>query len=148
MDAKYISAKLFFVLALVCFVIGGALFRTDSSRAMFSSPLSTVLFPRLLPFSLGIVSACFGLVYFFIEKSFKRQARVSLTLAQITFLLLGVFGHIVILGFWWRVLGEEQAINLAMPLWSVMLFYISITVSLIVFLLNIFLSKRMPIQKA
>lgn len=148
MGAKYISAKLFFVLALVCFVIGAALFRTDLSRGIFSSPLSIVFFPRLMPFSLGIVSACFGLVYFFIEKSFKRHARVSLTLAQMTFLLLGVFGHIVILRFWWRVLGEEQATNLAMPLWSVMLFYVSITVSLIVFLLNISLSKRMPIQKA
>jgi hypothetical protein len=88
-----------------------------------------VLFPRLIPFPLGIISACFGLVYLVIEKSFRRHARVSLTLVQMTFLLVGVFGHIVIVRFWWRVLGEERATNLSMPLWSVMLFNVSITVS-------------------
>ena len=137
MNVRYISTKLFFVLALVCFVVGVALFRSDLPRAIYSSPLSMVLFPRLIPFPLAIISACFGLVYFVIEKTLRRNARVSLTLLQITFLLVGVFGHIVIVRFWWRVLGEEHAANLSMPLWGVMLFHVSIAVSFIIFLLNI-----------
>jgi hypothetical protein len=148
MSAKYISAKLFFVLALVCFVVGAALFRNDLPGGIYSNPVSTVLFPRLIPFPLAIISACLGLVYFVIEKSFRRNARVSLTLVQIAFLLVGVFGHIVIVRFWWRVLGEEHATNLPMPLWSVMLFNVSIVISFIVFFLNIFLSKRAPMQQA
>ena len=147
MSAKYVSAKLFFVLALVCFVVGAALFRNDLPGGIYSSPLSMVLFPRLIPFPLAIISACLGLVYFVIEKDFRRNARVSLTLVQIAFLLAGVFGHIVIVRFWWRVLGEEHATNLPMPLWSVMLFYVSIVISFIVFFLNIFLSKRAPMQQ-
>jgi hypothetical protein len=150
MDIRYISAKLFLVLALICFVVGAALFRTGSPPDIFifSSPLAMVLFPRLIPFALGVVSACFGLVYFVIEKSFRRHARVSLTLVQMAFLLVGVFGHIVIVRFWWRVLGEDHATHLPVPLWSVMLFNVSITISVIVLLLNIFLGKRTPIGKA
>ncbi len=148
MNAKYISAKLFFVLALVCFLAGAALFRNDLPGGIYSNPLSMVLFPRLIPFPLAIISACLGLVYFVIEKGYRRNARVSLTLVQITFLLLGVLGHIAIVRFWWRVLGEEHATNLPMPLWSEMLFIVNILISFIVFFLNIFLSKRAPMQQA
>ena len=148
MSAKYISAKLFFVLALACFVVGAALSHNDLPGGIYSNPLLMVLFPRLIPFSLAIISACVGLAYFVAEKSFRRNARVWLTLVQITFLLVGVFGHIVIVRFWWRVLGEEHATNLPVPLWSVVLFIVSIVISFVVFLLNIFLSKRAPMQKA
>jgi hypothetical protein len=108
MSAKYISAKLFFVLALACFVVGAALSHNDLPGGIYSNSLLMVLFPRLIPFPLAIISACVGLVYFVAEKSSRRNARVWLTLVQITFLLVGVFGHIVIVRFWWRVLGEEH----------------------------------------
>ena len=148
MATRYIPAKLFLALALVSFAVGAALFRRELPLDMYLYPLGTLIFPRLIPLALGIISAAFGLIYLFVEKGYKRNLSISLTLVQIAFLLVGVFGHTIITRYWWRVLGDEQATNLPLPLWSVMLLLSGFSISAVAFLLNIFLVNRAPLRKA
>jgi hypothetical protein len=148
MDNRYIPAKLFFVLATVCVAIGAALFRPEWPLDMDLNPIVLIFTPRLIPFAVAIISAAFGLVFLAIERNFKWPVSVPLTLVQIAFFLGGVFGHTVLTRFWWRVLGEEHATNLQLPLWSVMLYLFAFTISVVVFFLNIFLGSRTLSRKA
>ena len=142
------SAKLFFGLALVSAVIGAALFRRDLPLDMYLFPLAVLNIPRLIPFGLGIISIGFGLAYLLMERGSKRRFSVPLTLVQIAFLLTGVFGQIILTRFWWRVLGEEQATNLPLPVWSAMLIVLGFPTSFLAFLANIFVGSRSPFRKA
>jgi hypothetical protein len=106
------------------------------------------MLPRLIPFAVAIVLAGFALLYFGFERKLKRPASVLLAVAQLILLLLGALGHSVIVRFWWRVLGEEQATGLPMPLWSVMLSMSAFMLSLVIFVVNIHWSMRGTLRKA
>jgi hypothetical protein len=148
MNYRYIPAKLFLGLTLVCIAVGVALFRTGLPVDMYLNPLAMLLLPRLIPFALAIISVGFALIYLVTERNFNRRVSVPLTLVQITFLLLGVFGQSVITRFWWQVLGGKQTANAPIPLWSVILGAFAPAASVLVFLLNIFSGKRIPLSKA
>src|SRR5215469_4140367 len=118
MNKKYLSAKLFFALAFVSVALGAFVFRSGLSSDMYLNPLFLLTLPRLLPFTLGIISACFGLCCLVIERNFGRRLSVSLTLVQIAFLMFAAICHLTTIRFWWRVLGEAHATGLKFPTWS------------------------------
>ena len=122
MSSRYIAAKLFFVLSALCALVGIILFRRGAIGSGlrwedYANPLFFVTIPRLIPFAASILSACFGLVYFGIERRFKRPANIFLVLVHMTSFLLAILGHATLVGFWWRVLGDEHA-NIPLPLWA------------------------------
>jgi hypothetical protein len=114
MNPRYPAAKLFFVLA-----------------ALFA------LIPRLIPFGAFILSMLFGLVYYRVEKKFKRPANIPLTLIHLVSFVLAVLAHATLVRFWWTVLGQENTLGTAPPSWASLLTVAALTVSLFAFGLNI-----------
>jgi hypothetical protein len=147
-NSKYIPAKLFLGLTLLCFAVGVALFRPGLPVDFYLNPLTMLLLPRLIPFSLAIISAVFGLICLIIERNFNRRVSIPLILVQITLLLLAAFCQNVIVRFWWQVLGDQQTTNPPIPLWSVMLGASALVLSFVIFLLNIFSAKQPALRKA
>lgn len=151
MNTRYVAAKLFFVLASLCALVGAALFQRSVIGIGLTikedlNPLFLVMIPRLIPFAVSILSVCFGLVYFAFEKKFKRPVSVSLALVHLVSFLLAVLGHATLVHFWWRVLGEEHATNTPLPLWAGMLMIAAFAVCCLVFAVNIFWSmSRAPL---
>lgn len=148
MKNQNLSARLFAGAAFLSALLGVILFRGGLPLEFYVNPLFLLMFPRLIPFAFAIVSAGFALLYFGFERRLKRHASVPLAVAQLISLLVGAFGHSVIVRFWWRVLGEEQATGLPVPLWSVMLSMSAFMLSLVIFVVNIFWSMRRAPRKA
>jgi hypothetical protein len=148
MKKQNLSAKLFAGAAFLSALVGVILFPHGLPLDFYVNPLFLVMLPRLIPFAVAIVLAGFALLYFGFERKLKRPASVPLAVAQLILLLLGALGHGVIVRFWWRVLGEEQATGLPMPLWSVMLSMSAFTLSLVIFVVNIYWSMRGTLRKA
>jgi hypothetical protein len=148
MTTRYLAAKLFFGLAIISACLGVVIFRRGLPTEFYFNPLFLLLLPRLMPFSVAILSACFGVIYFAFERNLKRQLSTPLTLVHLICYVLTVFGYSVITRFWWRVLGEEQATNLPMPLWSVLLAMTSIAIGCLAFVANLSSSIWRPSRKA
>ncbi len=142
MNSRFLPAKLFFATALVCAVVGVALFRRGLPLDMYLNPVALLVFPGLIPFALAIVSAVFGVICHGIEKDFRRSLSVPLTLAQIAFMLAAAWGHLGVIRFWDRTLTEGQAANLPFPFRSSWLFLSGIVISLAIFALNMARSSR------
>jgi hypothetical protein len=141
-NRRFLSAKLFFGLSLVSIVVAAALFKRDLPLEFYFSPLFLLLYPRLMPLGVALVSAIFGLIYFAVERRFNRTMSLPLTVAHMASFLLGVFGFVVVTRFWWRVLGQEHATGLAMPVWGALLYIAAFTVSLVAFFANILSRMR------
>ena len=142
MNSRYIAAKLFFALSALCAVAGIILFRRSPigsglTGEDYLNPLFFVLIPKLIPFAASILSACFGLVYFGLEKTFQRPANIFLVLLHLSSFVLAILGHATLVGFWWRVLGEEHA-NIPVPLWAGGLMMVAAALCVLTFGMNIF----------
>jgi hypothetical protein len=142
MSSRYIAAKLFFVLSALCALVGIILFRRGAigsglTGEDYVNPLFWVMIPRLIPFAASILSACFGLAYLALEKKFKRPANIFLVLLHLTSLLLAILGQATLVGFWWRVLGDEHA-SIPLPLWASLLMIAASAMCLLTFGVNIF----------
>lgn len=147
-NTRYIAAKLFFGMAFLFALVGIVLLKKGLPVEPLLAPLFFLMIPGLIPFSLAILSACFGVAYLGFERKARRPVSVPLAVAQLIFFLLGAYGHSVIVRFWWRVLGAEHATGLAMPTWSALLSASAFTLSLVLFIFNIVWSLRRPLQKA
>ena len=149
-NSRYIAAKLFFVLSALCALVGIILFRRDAigsglTGKNYANPLFLVMIPRLIPFAASMLSATFGIVYFGFERKFKRPANISLVWVHLTAFSLAILGHATLVGFWWRVLGDEHA-NVPLPLWASLLMIVAFAVCFLAFGVNIFLTmSRTPL---
>jgi len=122
MKSRYIAAKLFVVLAAFCALVGIALFQYDLNGSGLTAPdylnpLMFVMLPKLIPFAAAILSASFGLLYFGLERNFRRPPNIPLVLVHLVSYLLAILGHVTLVRFWWRVLGDEHA-NIPLPIWA------------------------------
>jgi hypothetical protein len=143
MNSRYVAAKLFFALAALFALVGAALFRrgvigTGLTGPDYLIPLFLVVIPRLIPFAASILSACFGLVYYGVEKKFKRPANMPLTLIHLVSFVLAIICHATLARFWWTVLGEENPTNTPLPSSASLLMVAALTMSLLAFGVNIF----------
>jgi hypothetical protein len=149
MNSRYVAPKLFFALAALCALAGIALFRREAVGDYLSlqSPvldlLSLAMIPRLIPFAAAVLSACFGLVYFTLESNFRRRPKISLVLVQLVSYLLAVLGHVILVRFWWRVLGDEHA-TIPLPVWAGVLEFAGFVIFCLAFATNIFMSLAGP----
>jgi hypothetical protein len=148
---RFVAAKLFFALTALCTLYGAVLFRRSAiggglTWEDYSNPLYLILLPKLIPFTASILSASFGLAYFAFEKKFKHPINITLAVIHLTLYLLAILGHETLVNFWWRVLGEEHATNLHLPLWASGLLVTAFPLCLFVFGVNILRSKsRAPL---
>jgi hypothetical protein len=123
MNPRYFASKAFWALAALFALAGIVLFHRETAQDYLSlqSPLldllSLVTVPRFVPFAASILSAGFGLFYFFLERNFKRAPNILLVLVHLVSFLLATLGHITLVRFWWRVLGDEHA-NIPLPVWA------------------------------
>jgi hypothetical protein len=143
MNSRYVAAKLFFALAALFALVGAALFRrgvigSGLTRTDYLNPLFLVVIPRLIPFAASILSACFGLVYYGVEKKFKRPANMPLTLIHLVSFVLAILCHATLVRFWWTVLSEENPTNTPLPSSASLLMVAALTMSLLAFGVNIF----------
>lgn len=144
MNSRYLAPKLFVILAVLCALVGMALFRREAADYLNlqSFPLdllSLVMIPRLIPFAASILSACFGLVYFVLERNSKRPPNISLVVIHLVSYLLMIFGHLTLTRFWWRVLGDEHA-TIPLPVWAGVLEVAAFVIFCLAFAANIFRS--------
>lgn len=142
MNARFLSARLFWGLALLSFIVGVALFRRGLPLKFYFNPLFLLFFPRLIPFGVAVLSIAFGLVYLVVERDFRRPPSVPLTVAHLTFFLLAIFGHIMSVHFIGRALSEQHPENPPMPLWGTGLFLFAFAATIGSFALNIIRSAR------
>lgn len=152
MSSRYVAAKMFFVLAAVFVVVGAARFHHSEIGAGLAgedllNPLFWITIPRLIPFAAALLSACFALAYFLIEKKFRRPLSVSLATVQVVSYALAVLGHAAMVNFWWRALNEPQPSNTPLPMWASFLELGGIATCCVAFALNVFWSgsKARPI---
>lgn len=148
MKIRCFAAKLFLGMALLSGLVGVVQLVRYAPHDLHLAPLLFLMIPGLIPFSVAMLSACFGLAYLALEWKFKRSASATLAVAQLILFLLATLGHSIVIRFWWRVLGEEQATGLSVPVWSALLSAGAFTASLVVFVANIVWSMRRPLQKA
>jgi hypothetical protein len=141
----------FFALAALFALVGAALFRrgaigTGLTGTDYLNPLFCFTIPRLIPFTASMLSACFGLICYGVEKKFKRRANIPLAVIHLVSFVLAILGHAILVRFWWTVLNEENATNTPMPLSASLLMPAASTVSLLAFGVNIFWSmSRTPL---
>jgi hypothetical protein len=144
MTSRYVVAKLFFVLAVFCALIGTTLFRREVigsglTAEDYLNPLFWVTTPRLIPFTAAFLSVFFGLAYFGLEKRSKQSPNIPLAFVHIISYLLAFWGLETLARFWWRVLGEEHA-SIPLTLWAGVLTGIGFTVCFLACGANVFLS--------
>lgn len=144
MKSRYVASKLFFVFAVLCGLAGIAAFRLDVTpirltRDAIWDAVMLVMVPRFIPFAASILSAGFGLFYFLLERSFKRPPKISFVLVHLVSYLLVILGHMSLVRFWWRVLGDEQA-RIPLPLWAAELEVIGLVACSCALAANIFAS--------
>ncbi|HEV2299639.1 MAG TPA: hypothetical protein VGR72_14125 [Candidatus Acidoferrales bacterium] len=142
MNTRYLSAKLFWGLAVLSFILGVVLLRRGLTLVDYLNPLFLLFLPRLIPFGVAVLSIAFGLVYLVVERDFRRPPSVPLTVAHLTFFLLAIFGHIMSVHFIGRALSERHLQNPPMPLWGTGLFLFAFGASLVFFAMNIIRSAR------
>ena len=147
MHTRDLAAKLFLGLAILAAVVGAFLYRDGLPGGFYWDLLSLFLFPRLIPFAVAILSACFALVYFGLEKKVNHPANVPLTVVHLVFFLLAVLGHTVHTLWWWRVLGQDHPINETLPMWSVLLSISAFAICCLAFVVNIFWTLRRTLPK-
>ncbi len=151
MNSRCVAAKLFFVLAAVFASAGAALFQggvigTGLTGPDYLNPVFLVTIPRLIPFAASILAACIGLIYYGVEKKFRRPANIPLTVIHLVSFVLAIVGHATLVRFWWTALNEENATNKPMPLSASLLMLAALTISLLAFAVNIFWSmSRTPL---
>ncbi|HEY4951639.1 MAG TPA: hypothetical protein VIH88_14985 [Candidatus Acidoferrales bacterium] len=122
-------------------VIGTGLTGTD-----YLNPLFWLTIPRLIPFAASILAAWIGLIYWGVEKNFKRPANFLLTVVHLVSFVLAILGYATLAHFWWTVLNEENATNTPMPFSASLVMLAASTVSLLAFGVNIFWSmSRTPL---
>jgi hypothetical protein len=154
MNSRYVVSRLFFVLAVFCALVGAALFRRDVTGGLTSvdylSPAFWFTIPRLILFAASVLSACFGVVYFGLEKIFKRPPNISLALVQLVSYLLAVSCHARLALFMWQWqtrIGQRASMH-PIP-WAGEVATIGYTVCFLAFAVNIFWSLLMvPVVKA
>jgi hypothetical protein len=145
-NSRFVAARMFFVLAAVFAMVGAARFHQSkigggvTGEDLFN-PLFWITIPRLIPFAAALLSACFGVAYFLIEKKFGRPLSVSLTVVQIVSYVLAVLGHAMMVNSWWPALNESQPSNTPLPMWASFLELGGIAMCCLVFALNIFWSS-------
>jgi hypothetical protein len=144
-SARFVAAKIFFVLAALFVVVGAARFHHSAIGGGLAgedllNPLFWINIPRLIPFAAALLSACFGLAYFLIEKKFGRPLSVSLAAVQVVSYVLAVVGHAAMVNFWWRALNEPQPSNTRLPMWASLLELGGIATCCVAFALNVFWS--------
>ena len=150
-EATICCCQAFFALAALGTLCGAVLFRRSAigdelTWEDYSNPLFLFLLPKLLPFTASILSAGFGLAYFAFEKKFKHPINITLAVLHLALYLLAILGLETLVNFWWRVLGEEHATNLQLPLWASGLLVTAFPLCLLVFGANILRSKsRTPL---
>jgi TM2 domain-containing membrane protein YozV len=151
-NSRYAAARMFFVVAAVFAIAGAARFHHSEIGAGLAgedllNPLFWITIPRLVPFAAALLSACFGLAYFLIEKKFRRPLSVSLAGVQVVSYVLAVLGHAAMVNFWWRALNEPPPSNAPLPMWASFLELGGIAMCCLVFALNIFwsASKARPV---
>jgi hypothetical protein len=147
-NTRLISAKLFFGLAALASLTGLALFDKRLPVSVYLNPLNLLIWPSLIPFGVAIIFACFGLVYFIVERNFGRKLRLSLSIAHAAFLLLWVYGRVSILRFWFLALGDRPPQGLRMPIGSVELGDLGLLLCLLAFVGNLLTSSRLPTKMA
>jgi hypothetical protein len=145
---RYIAAKIFFGMALLFALVGIVLLKQGLPADPHFYPLFFLMIPGLIPFSVAILLACFGVAYFGFERLAKQPVSLPLAVAHLILFLLGMYGHSVVVRFWWRVLGTEHATRVPMPVWSALLSATAFTLSLVLFLLNITWSLQRALRKA
>jgi len=96
-----------------------------------------VMLPKLIPFAAAILSACFGLAYFGLERNFRRPPNIQLVLVHLVSYLLAILGHVTLVRFWWRVLGDEHA-NTPLPIWAGGLEVTAFVICCLAFATNVF----------
>jgi len=144
MSSRYFAAKLFFCLAFLCAVVGAVLNRHGNLDVIYLVPLTLLVLPRLIPFAAAILSVCFGLVYFALEKKFKRPFNVPLTLIHLVSYLLAFLGHATMLRYVSRALSEANATNNPLPVWASLLFLFGTLACCSAFVANIVWSMSRP----
>lgn len=151
MNSRYVAAKLFFVLAVLCVVVGAFLFRRSAIGSGLTwqddlNPLFLLSIPRLVPFAAAMLSAFFGLVYLGFEKKLNRSVDIPLAMVHVVSFLLAILGYAALLRFWWRVLGEGSATNNPLPLWAGLLEFAALAICFLAFVANVFRSiPRAPL---
>lgn len=150
MNSQSLSAKLFFALAILSALTGFALIRPGLPLSFYFNPLIMLLVPRLLPFGLALISASFAFVYFVIENQWRRKPNLTLSIAQLVFLLLSVYGQLTVLRFWSFVLGNNvlPGPDLPLPLHQAVLAPLGLALAVLAFLANIVISRFRPRQDA
>jgi len=117
---------MFFALAVVSALVGAFLFR----RGLLSFVLfddhhvdlgSFMVIPRLIPFAAAAVSTGFGLVYFVLEKYFKRRLDTSLALVHLGTFVIATMAYATFGYFMWRALVGEHPTYTSFPLWPMQL---------------------------
>lgn len=146
LKSRCVASKLFFVLAAVCGLAGVAAFHLDVTpigltRDAIFDAVVLVMVPRFIPFAASMVSAGFGLFYFVFERNFKRPPNISLVLVHLVSCLLLILGHMTLVRFWWRVLGDERGtITVSLPVWAGGLEFIGLVACSCALAANIFAS--------
>lgn len=151
MNSRYVDAKMFFALAAVFAVVGTVRFHhSDIGSGLtgrdYLNPLVWITIPRVIPFAAALLSVCFGLAYFLIEKKFGRPLGVSLAVVQVASYVLAVLGHATMVNFWWRALNEPQPSNIPVPMWASFLFLGGCALCCLTFGVNIFWSRPRVIK--
>jgi hypothetical protein len=113
MNSRDVPAKLFFLLAPLCAVVGAVLFRRATIGTGLTwkddlDPRFILFVPRLIPFAASILSACFGLVYYGLEKKFKRPGNIPLAMIHSVSFVLVILSHETVVRYWWGVLGDKM----------------------------------------
>ena len=144
MTSRYVAAKLFFVVAVFCALIGTALFRREGIGSglpaeEYLNPLFWVTMPRLIPFTASFLSACFGLIYIGLEKMSRKSPNIPLAVIHIISCLLAFWGLDALARFFWVALGEGHP-SIPLPLWASVLAGIGFTVCFLACGANVFLS--------
>ena len=142
MKPRHIAAKMFLVLAILCSLVGVVLFARNMIGNGLTwkedlNPLFLLYIPSLVPFAAAIGSACFGLVYFGLEKKFNRPINTALAIVHLTAYLLLILGHAILLRFLWRVLGEGSSTNATLPSWAGLLEFAGLVTCCTAFGMNI-----------
>ncbi len=146
MNSRYFAGRIFLVLAIVLALVGTVLFHrseigTGLTGEDYLNPSFWITIPRLIPLAASLVSACFGLVYFGIEKKSQRPLSIPITIIHLVAYLLAILGHATMVNFWWRVLNEPQPANTPLPLWASLLELVGFATCCLAFILNILWSS-------
>jgi len=141
---RYLPAKLFFVVAILSFLLGAAINRHGVPGFLLWHPLFWLFALRSIPFAVCGLAAAFGAIYLESERRFLQPPNLPFAIGHLVTFLVAVWGHVATIRQLEMFLGDNPPDASSYSLHPFEVTGIAVIISLVLFFISLVSGTRAP----